>query len=289
MSAPATDSRRLCLMAGTCITFGIQYLLSMSEDFRRNFRLKAYRTHRHNRFMSDFDISDEELNQAEAFIYHPPGWADWGNDQGYRDLIARVPAHTRHISIPYPVFHALWPFHVHDPRNDDPARPLFPEGVPAFYPYGDGVVLRLIRQGLPKAEIMRRYLAMDVAAEVDLDGLLAKSIDMQTAKEDRTDVKILDFVLSQFRRQRVFLTMNHVGNATLIHMVNQILGHLGCAPLEPSVGDRLFELTDPQMPIHPSVIRHFGLTCVTPQTRYRIDSYRNFTFEDYLSCYIDFS
>ena len=54
-------------------------------------------------------IGDEELNAASVFIYHTPGWADWGNEQGYHDLLARVPAHVQRISIPYPIFPPLWP------------------------------------------------------------------------------------------------------------------------------------------------------------------------------------
>lgn len=286
MTAP--DDRPLCLLVGTCITFGVQYLLSLSEPFRRRYRLKSYRTHRHFKFMSDFAISDDELATAAAFIHHTPGWADWGNDQGYRELIDRVPEQVQRISIPYPVFHVLWPFHVHDPRNDDPNRPNFPDGSPAHYPYGDGAVLRLIKQGLPKQEIIRRYLAMDVSQEIDLDGLLRKSVEMQEKKEAETDVKVLDFVTSSFRDRRVFLTMNHVGNATLIHMADQILHRLGCPPLERFVHTSLFELIDPQMPIHPSVIRRFGLSYVDPESRYRVDNWRNLTFEEYLSNYIDF-
>ncbi|MBV5333809.1 hypothetical protein JZU57_00855 [bacterium] len=282
------DDRSLCLMAGTCITFGMQYLLGLSEAFSRRYRLKSYRTHRHFQFMADFAIDDAELHEAAVFIHHTPGWADWGNDQGYHALLARVPDHVQRISVPYPVFHPLWPFHVHDPRNDDPDRPRTPDGLPAHYPYGDGMVLRLLKQRLGKDEAMRRYRAMNVADEIDLDALLAKSIDMQASKEAKTDVKILDFAVEMFRHRRVFLTMNHVGNASLIHMVDQILHRLGCPPLGRFAHESLFELIDPQMPIHPSVIRHFDLTCVTPETRYRVDNWRNLTFDEYLSCYIDF-
>lgn len=289
MSGETPDSRQLCLLVGTCITFGLQYLLSMSEEFRQRYRLQAYRTHRHQQFMSDFAIGDEELNAASVFIYHTPGWADWGNEQGYHELLARVPAHVQRISIPYPIFPPLWPFHVYDPRNDAPDRALFPHGAPAHYPYGDGVVLRMMRQGLPKEEIIRRYLDMDVSDEIGLDALLEKSIEIQAVKEENTDVKVLDFVASEFRRQPTFLTMNHVGNPTLIHMADQILGRLGCAPLGPFAHRGLFHLVSPQMPIHPSVIRHFGLTYVTPESRYAFDAFRNLTLEEYLSFYIDFA
>lgn len=42
------------------------------------------------------------------------------------------------------------------------------------------------------------------------------------------------------------------------------------------------------MPIHPSVIRHFGLRYVTPESRYQVGSHRSLTLEEYLDHYIDY-
>lgn len=282
------DSRPLCILVGTCISFGIQYLLLQSDEFKKTYRMKAYRTHRNHKIMSDFNISDEELNEASVFIYHPPGWADWGNDEGYRELLRRIPDHVQKISYPYPVFHALWPLHAHEKRLEDPSREAGFGQSDAIYAYGDSFVLSQMRQGLSTEAIIRRYLDLNIPDIVDVDGILKRSIDTQIAKEESTDVKIIDFVVDNFKTKRIFVTMNHVGNVSLIHMTNQMLGMMGFSPLPSSLHDSLFEMIDPQMPIHPSVINHFGLTFVTPDTRYRIDPRRNLNFSEYLTHYIEF-
>lgn len=284
-----SDSRLPCILVGTCISFGVRYLLQLSEDFRSRYRLSVYSTNRHTQFMSDFAIGDEELAGCAAFFYHPPGWADWGNDQAYRELIARVPEGVRKISYPYPVFHPLWPFHCWDKRNEDPDRPLSPSGDPAFYPYGDSWILSMIRQGLPRGEIVARYGALDVPSVADVDALLRKSLEIQAAKERTTDVKVVDFIADSFRSSRVFMTMNHVGNATLIHMADQMLRALDCRPLDRYAHEALQELVRPEMPIHPSLIRHFGLSCVGPGTRYRVDPYRFLTFDEWVADYVAFT
>lgn len=290
MTAQAlADDRRPCILVGTCISSGIRYLLQLSEEFRTRYRLTVYRTDRHTQFMSDFAIGDEELAGCDTFIYHPPGWADWGNDQGYRDLIARTPGHVRRISYPYPVFHPLWPFHCWDKRNEDPDRRRTPAGEPAFYPYGDSYILGMLRRGFTRDRIVEDYLALDVASLVSLDDLLQKCIDIQAEKEKNTDVKVVDFIVENFRSRRVFMTMNHVGNATLIYMADQILAALGCRPLGRYAHEALQELVRPEMPIHPAVARHFNLSCVSPETRYRVDPYRLLTFGEWVADYVDFA
>lgn len=282
-----TDGRLLCIIAGTCITYGVKYLLLQSEEFTRKYRIIDYITSQNFKVMSDFNISDEEINEASVFIYHPPGWADWGNDDAYREFLRRIPDHVLKISYPYPVFHALWPLHSHEKRLDDPARkPRFGQ-LDVVYRYGDGFVLSLMRQNLPRDEIIRRYLDLNIPDVADVDGILKRSIETQLAKEETTDIKIVDFVAENFRTKRAFLTMNHVGNISIIYMVNQMLKILGFSELPKNLHDALFELIDPQVPIHPSIIKYFDLTCVHPDMRYRIDPRRNLTFSEYLAHYID--
>jgi hypothetical protein len=282
-------AKKTLLLVGTCIAPAIRYLLNTSPGFARNFTVNLFFTNRHRQFMGDFNFGEEELHSAEAIFYHTPGWADWGNDQAYVDLIARIPAHVGRLSFPYPVFLPLWPFHQGDPRNEDPDRGRHRDDRPWHFPYGDSVVLGLLRQGLTPEQVVARYAAMDLAAMVDLDALLAKSIEIQEAKENETDVKILDFVLSEFRERRVFSTMNHVANASLIHMANQMLRFLGCAPLPAALPAMLRELVMPQMPVHPSVVRHFDLSWAPPDLRYEVDEYQQLTFAEYIYQYAAYS
>jgi hypothetical protein len=101
--------------------------------------------------------------------------------------------------------------------------------------------------------------------------------------------------------------MNHQSNALLIEMVDQALSLLGFPPLPADVRRGWSEMLTIQMPIHPSVIRHFGLTFVDASTKYSVDGYvmhfepgrraeteqemgkRQLTFEEFLDRYIDFT
>ena len=144
------------------------------------------------------------------------------------------------------------------------------------------------KKGIDPAEILSYCMSVDYAEMIDLQALLNTSMNIQIQKEADTDVKMLDFVQNNFTNRRVFQTMNHVGNETLLHMVNQILARLGLAKLPRTLLDRIDELVRPQSPIHPSVIRHFDLRYVDADTRYLVDRYRYLTYEEYLWNYIKF-
>lgn len=144
------------------------------------------------------------------------------------------------------------------------------------------------KRGVGRDDIFTRYMAADIREYVDLDALVVHTRAQQQGREDETDVKCLDFIFDRFRDRRVHNSVNHVSNATLIHMTDQILGMLGYPPLDGYAQECLSELITPDMPIHPSLIRHFGLTWLTPQTRFRIDAQRSLTFEEYIYQYIDY-
>lgn len=290
LTRPAVnDGRRNCILISTCIGYGLRYLLRLSEQFNRQFVIHSYVTQQHFKYMKDFSISDQEVADCDLLLHLTPGWADWGNEAAYTDLLRRFPASTQKISFPYPTLLTLWPFHCGDPRNVDPDRPLNAHGVQPEYHYGDTVVLAMMKQGMPKREIIDRYLKTDVAEQVDLLGVHRWCMSWQAEKEKDTDVKVLNFINNNIRTVRTFSTMNHVTNATLIHMANQILAKLDMKPLGRYARESLFEIVDFQMPIHPSIIRALDLPYVTPDSRYRVDAYRNLTFTEFLDQYIDFA
>lgn len=285
----SAKAKKTCILVATCIGRAYSYLLNLSDEFYETYRIVEFITERHNPLASEFNISDEMMNDCGLFLSLTPGWADWGNEQTYLDVLARVPAQVPKISLPYPVFLPLWPYHSAEPRNDLAAGRLSRYSThTVFFPYGDAYVLSLLKQGLGKAEIMKRYLAIDWESALDLDGLLAKVLEIQREKERTTDVKIIDFIEDRFREKQLFVTMNHLGNDLAIHIVDQVLGKLGFAPLDPALCRTFSQLLAPETPIHPGIIDHFGLEYVSRDHRYRQDDHQMLTFEEYLARYIDF-
>ena len=281
-------TKKTCVLIGTCITFGVAFMLRSSEEFLNEYDFIKFETNSDTKIVENLGISDELLARADVIIYHPPGWADWGNEEGYVNLVQRFPENAEKISIPYPIFPVLWPFHCHDSRNEQVNGQIFPDGGVINYPYGDAIVVGALKKGIDPAEILSYCMSVDYAEMIDLQALLNTSMNIQIQKEADTDVKMLDFVQNNFTNRRVFQTMNHVGNETLLHMVNQILARLGLAKLPRTLLDRIDELVRPQSPIHPSVIRHFDLRYVDADTRYLVDRYRYLTYEEYLWNYIKF-
>jgi hypothetical protein len=239
--------------------------------------------------MKDFVISDEEVENCDLLLHLTPGWADWGNEAAYTELLLRFPAWTRRISFPYPTLLTLWPFHCGDPRNVDPDRPRNVHGELPEYHYGDSMVLGMMKEGRSKREIIDTYTKLDIATKVDLLQVHRWCIGWQLEKERDTDVKVLGFINDHVRSVPTFGTMNHPANATMIHMADQILAMLDMKPLGRYAHEALFEVLDFQMPIHPGIIRALGLGFVGPDSRYRIDEFRKLTFTEYLDQYIDFA
>jgi hypothetical protein len=275
-------SNKLCVIFGMCFAPELGYLLRLSEGFRRDFEVVALWTGGGRDLISDFHVTDEDLNRASVVVYHPPIWAGWGDEQGYLDLIARFPAHLKQITYPYPVFHSLWPFHNQDPRNKTAPQGPLDDINSLLFAYSDFHVLKMRQEGMPPGEIVDTYRAMDVPGMVDLDQLLEHVILGQRIKEEETTVKVLDFILERFRDERIFLCVNHGANRLMIHMADQILAELGYPRLPRFAHEALCELMVPTIPIHPTIIGHHGLRWARPDMRYQIDRRRNLTWEEYI-------
>tara|TARA_R110002167_G_scaffold363697_1_gene584481 strand:+ start:64 stop:927 length:864 start_codon:yes stop_codon:yes gene_type:complete len=282
------SARPKCLLIGTCIAEGMEYFLRSSAPFMQRFELQCFWTNDHDQRLDLDRISAELHDNCEAAIFHPREWADWGNEDSYLALIEAIPEATQKITIPYPVFTPLWPFHCFDPRNKSCADRIAVHGGRVRYPYGDSHVLSRIMAGDSRQTIIEDYLAADVPAMIDIDHMFKTTFAIQMRKEATTTVKVLDYILDTFQTIRGFNSMNHVSNSSLLHMSNQVLEQLGLPMLPLSILERTSLLVRPEMPLHPSLIRYFGLSYVDENTRYEVNRYQRLTFPEYLANYIDF-
>jgi hypothetical protein len=276
-----SDNRKTCLVVGRCFSTEVAYLLLKSEKFRRHYDVKVYSSVATINFDHDLPQIIQDLSETSLIIYQPDVWATWGDDEPYKRLMDALPAGIAKVTFPYPVFHTLWPFHHnHSHRAAVSRHPLDDNSL--LYAYGDANIAGMYSEGMTASEIVAKYAVMDLSAMIDLDHLAAYVIEDQRDKEASTDVKILDFVIEIYKSERVFVCVNHGSNLLLAHMANQILGILHYPPLAPNLIESLCELTSPEIPIHPSVVRYFDLKWVSPNMRYRIDRRRNLTFEEWI-------
>jgi hypothetical protein len=181
MKLDRLDRRRPCYLFLSCIGAGPKYFLQLSEGFRQQYRIVPYLYNNVALLPEMLAEIERELAEGDPLlIYHSADWLPYLGKyrEVYDRFVESVPARITKISIPQPGFAPFWPFHCGDPRNAELNRPLNRYGKLPCYPYGDSYVLRLMKQGLPAEEILSRYLAADLAKEIDLDKRLQQAMGM---------------------------------------------------------------------------------------------------------------
>jgi hypothetical protein len=188
---------------------------------------------------------------------------------------------------------SLWPLERKDPRSKpEKGRFFFLNQYPyGRYPYGDRLVIRLLKKGLTPAEIFKRYFSRDINSLVNLDELYKKNVMDGKELDVRCDLPIYRYVERNFKKERLFWTPNHPCPALIIKQANQIIETLGMKRLPDSFVSQ-FNKKPPlgayQLPIHPQVIRHFNLSWADNNLRYRHYNLGCFTFAEYLKRYIEY-
>lgn len=180
----------------------------------------------------------------------------------YRD---GLPADCTTVRFPAIDFNLLWPFNCPNPY-DDPEPPIFPFGR---FPYGDRIIIDAIDKAMPPEEIVPYYLSGWSRYGMDLDRLFQIESARLVARDTHCDIKMSDFILGRFRRERLFWTPNHPTSALLRELIHRLLDV--SAPREPLLETLDLDATIAwrfipegplgvvSVPVHPKVAAHFGL------------------------------
>ena len=277
---------KTCRVFGLCFSEDIAYLLRKSQAFAQNYRIYYHGRGGFRDFSEHYGLTDADFETTDVAIYLTPAWGNWLDEPKYLSLIQRFTPRTVRVTYPYSTFHPLWPMQGQDPRRMDRFDDL-DENNMLLYTYADQRVLALRQKGLKPAQIVESYRKLDLASLINLDQTLSETLEAQSEKEAFTDVKIVDFIAEQFRKQQLFLCSNHGSNTLLIYIVDQILSILGYGPLPATTKNSLHELRDPTIPIHPSVACHFGLQWWKGDQKYRVDRRRSLTWDEYIYALAD--
>lgn len=182
----------------------------------------------------------------------------------------------------------LWPFNMVNPYNA-PEPPTFPFGR---YAYGDRVIVNAINRGMSEDDILDYYLNRWDDYKIDLDRLLQLETARVQSRDAHCDVRIGEFVLHNFRKQRLFWTVNHPTSAMLAELIERLLTASDAA--HPALQDadiattlsRYFGAAGPLgvvgVPVHPKVAEHFKLEWYDSNERYRNWDGETYSYVEYL-------
>lgn len=206
-----------------------------------------------------------------------------------------LPSDCVRIRFPSVDLNLLWPFTCPNPYNDA-AAPELPWG---HFPYGDRVLIECIDKGLSAEECLAYYFSASSKYMLDLDRLFHIEAARLRARDARCDVKMGSFVFEMLPVSRPLWAPNHPALPVLCELLQRLL----CAAKEVQPifdGVDIFEsasanfspggpLSAVNVPIHPSIVDHYGLTWYDPTSRHQTFGDAGYTYEEYFAKYVETS
>lgn len=195
-----------------------------------------------------------------------------------------------HRIINFPNVYALfyWPFaNQRHPRNDEVGTGY--DVGPYPNEMGDSFLNRLILSKTPADEALTQYLLQDVASRADR--LFEVNAGLQRQRDAASGFDVQAQIERYFQSEQLFLTSAHPKMRIFSYLAEGVMAQLGYSRTDIAdalAAQRIAPFPRLALPIHPNIIRHFGLTFVTEETRYPYFEEGDFTFDEYVRRYMNF-
>lgn len=157
---------------------------------------------------------------------------------------------------------------------------------------GDRYLNSLIVKNVEPAQALEQYLAMDVAAVANLDRLFELYVDRQRKRDLEAGCDIATLLVSRFREWQLFLTPDHPELGVFSALARHVYQQLGVSTEE------IEEILSIQtatpfpasaLPLHPNLIRHYGIVFADAESRYPFLDEGKFTFAEYVMRYMNYA
>ncbi len=200
---------------------------------------------------------------------------------------ARIATSAQHFRVPLLSGMFLFPYAgTPHPRNE---TPWFMASGPFDAEMSDGFLNLQIARGVPADDAVAAYLALEIARVRHLDALADLVLDRQRARDAACGYAIADIIAQHFRTESLFRTPHHPNLRLARALATQFFEQIGVADdaiavMHATLCEAPFPKTE--LPIHPAVARHFGLTWADADTRYLIRSEGRQDFASYARSYM---
>lgn len=191
------------------------------------------------------------------------------------------------VNFPMVLAGFVWPY-ANEAHVLNVPEPPFSDGP---YPsqLSDSFLNRLIIKGATPEQALEDYRALDIARVAHLDRMAEIYFAKQRDRDSRTGFDVAPQIEQRFRTEALFRTPHHPNAALFGVVASQLFARLG-VPADVIEAALRSLITTPfppdELPIHPGVIRHFGLSFADETTRYSYFDEGRFTFEEYVLRYM---
>lgn len=160
------------------------------------------------------------------------------------------------ITIPFSYFNGYFPQYMRNYRNDDVRRG---EG---HVPYGDKKINDYLEEGYDIDEVVTKLNLANLFSKEEIIDNLNHTMQELEEREKRSDIKISDFILENYKKRKLFYSPSHPTNYLLAEVVARILDLLGVDRALEEYSD-LPENDRYEMFIYPCVKKELELEFVT--------------------------
>jgi len=180
----------------------------------------------------------------------------------------------------------IWPF-ASQAHVQNESYPFLTSGP---YPaeLGDNYLNRLIGR-VPFGDAITRYMELDVPAHVHLDRLYEISMASQRERDKISKIDVTALIEQNFRNEPLFLTRGHPTRRIFDHIASTLFENMGIPgdDIRLALGSYIRSpFPWDELPVHPSVIAHYGLKYLSKDYAYRYMDEGRLTFEEYVSRYL---
>jgi hypothetical protein len=266
--------RRRMVIIGNC----------QSETLRQGF---AHIEALNRRFETKYHFVDLQQNQRD-FVARDLEHCDILLVQDLRNwdtfpLRDCVPPAADIIKFPLVRFASLWPFDGWNGPGDREAHNR--EAPNLTFSYLDGLLGRLRKEIPDKEARFQAYRALEWPGIVNYRRLHQMEERRLAASDKQFGVAIGDFILTNFRKRRIFHTTVRP-NWQVFNLLLQYVAKAVSVSEPVSLTEKVdVMLREPQVPVHPKVARDLGVRWANEKTRYGVHG-RNVTWEAYIRSYI---
>lgn len=280
--------RKASIVYGNCQTRAVENVLAYSDEFNKEYWIlsiprvcewnKGYDLH--------YFLGDSKFwEMIELFIYqHVADTNSYSLELATIRIINRLHGSCRKISILNLYFTGY--FIQYEPNNNNCLKDIEGKGL---LHGGDKYVDELMKQGYPKEKILALINSDDFIEGSEIEKISQESLNELMTRERGVDVKIVEYIETNFRRTQLFHSENHPCKGLMIEYTNRILEYMGFDKVNISEEDVwVCSLKETDIPIYPAVIRYFNME--KRETKYYPNRWLEhdlmLSFDDYIEMYI---
>ncbi len=246
--------KRIAMVYGNCQSLYVSMLLQKSKNISNDYVLCRMPWIQNIVDEKEDGFDERYMSKVDLFIYQIAGRDNiFGEKLSTDEILPLLKMSAIKISIPFTYFEGYFPQYIRNMRNDSIRRG---EG---HVPYGDIKIQGFLEAGKTISDTARELKSLELFSEEEVIEKYKKTGKNLKVREEKCDIKILDFIEQNYQKNYLFYTPSHPTNFLLVEVVNRILR---CLRYEEKITDYsdVPENDKYEMYIYPSVKKHLRLS-----------------------------